>query len=150
MRYTPASGRSAAAHPHRREESSIKPLRIALTPALTAGLASALLFLSVLPVSAMGKSPPPEAAPPTPSAPAAPESSKPAAGAPAAQPVPGAIAVQDTPFEADRLLTVLRALEERVASKDAAVAIEARLPAMAQRISDAQLETKGPLGLAWP
>ena len=68
--------------------------------------------------------------------------------APAAQPAAPAIAVQDIPLEADRLLTALRVLEERVAPKGAVGAIEAGLPAMAQRIADGQLETKGQLGAA--
>ena len=60
----------------------------------------------------------------------------------------GAIATPDIPLEADRLLTVLRGLEERVAPTPPVLAIEALLPEMAQRISDAQLETKGQLAAA--
>jgi small-conductance mechanosensitive channel len=96
----------------------------------------------------MGKSPPPQAAPPAPSAPDAAATPKtPAAPAPA-QAAPAAIAVQDIPLEADRLLGVLRALEERIAPTTATRNIEARLPTVAQRIVDAQLETKTQMGTA--
>jgi small-conductance mechanosensitive channel len=105
-------------------------------------LAFILLLASAPPASPLGKSPPPEAARPAQSAPDAATPQKPAAAPPAAQPVPGAIAVQDIPLEADRLLTVLRALEERVALSSAVSGIEARLPEMTQRIRDAQVETK--------
>lgn len=121
---------------------------MSLTPSLTVGIASALIFVSALPVSAMGKSPLPEARQPAQSAAVAPAPSQPAAAQPPAQPVPPAIAVQDVPLEADRLLTALRALEERVAPKGAADAIEAGLPAIAQRIADAQLETREQVGTA--
>jgi small-conductance mechanosensitive channel len=87
-------------------------------------------------------------APPVQSAPAAPVPQQPAAAPPAAQSAPVAIAVQDIPLEADRLMTVFRALEERVASTGTTREIEAKLPAIAQRIADAQLETKGQLGAA--
>jgi len=80
--------------------------------------------------------------------PAAPVPPQPAAAPPAAQPVPAAIAVEDIPLEADRLTTALRALEERIAPTGTARDIEAKLPAMAQRIADAQLETNGQLGAA--
>jgi potassium efflux system protein len=80
--------------------------------------------------------------------PATPAPAQPAAAPPAAQPAPVAIAVQDIPLEADRLMTVVRALEERIASAGATREIEARLPAMAQRIADAQLETKAEAGVA--
>ena len=60
----------------------------------------------------------------------------------------GAIATPDIPLEGDRLTTVLRGLDERVAPTPALLAIEAFLPEMAQRISDAQIETKGQLGAA--
>lgn len=148
MRYTPAPERLAVAHPHRREESPIKPHRVALAPALAVALASALLLASALPASALGKSPPPEAARPAPVAPDVATTPKPSAPLPLAQPVPSAIAVQDVPLEADRLLTVLRAFEERVAPTVIARDIEAKLPAMAQRITDAQIETKDQLGTA--
>jgi potassium-dependent mechanosensitive channel len=62
--------------------------------------------------------------------------------------VPAVIAVQDIPLEADRLMNVLRSLEERVAPTGTTRDIEARLPVMAQRIVDAQLETKDQLGAA--
>ncbi len=107
-----------------------------------------LLLASAPPASPLGTSPPPEAARPTQSAPDAPVPAKPAAGAPVAQPVPGAIAVQDIPLEADRLLTGLLALEKRIAPNPAVLKIEAGLPVVAQRISDAQLETAGQLGAA--
>ena len=98
-------------------------------------------------VSAAGKSIPPEAKQPTPAAPDA-STPKPGAAPPAAQAVPPAIAVQDIPLEADRLLGVLRALEERIAPTTATRDIEARLPTVAQRIVDAQLETKAQVGTA--
>jgi small-conductance mechanosensitive channel len=96
----------------------------------------------------LGKSPPAAAAPPAPSAPDAAAASKTASVPPAAQAVPAAIAVQDVPLEADRLLGVLRALEERIAPTTATRDIEARLPTVAQRIVDAQLETKAQVGTA--
>jgi potassium efflux system protein len=134
--------------PRRREESSIKPFRIALTLSLTAGIASALLFLSVLPVSAAGKSQPPEVRQPAPAAAESATSPKPAAAPSAVQPVPAVIAVEDIPLEADRLMNALRSLEERIALTGTTRDIEARLPVMAQRIADAQLETKDQLGAA--
>jgi small-conductance mechanosensitive channel len=51
-------------------------------------------------------------------------------------------------LEADRLQNVLRGFEERVALHPAVLAIEAGLPVMAQRISDAKLETKTQLDAA--
>jgi potassium-dependent mechanosensitive channel len=62
--------------------------------------------------------------------------------------VPASIAVQDIPLEVDRLMTELKALEERIAPAGATRDIEARLPAMAQRIADAQLETTSELTTA--
>jgi small-conductance mechanosensitive channel len=111
-------------------------------------LAAALLLASAPTTSALGKSPPPEVAKPVQSAPAAATTPKPVAAQQSAQPVPAAIAVQDIPLEADRLMTVLRALEERIATTGTTREVEARLPAMAQRIADAQLETKDQLGAA--
>ena len=121
-------------------------------------LASALFLSAATGASALGKSPPPAPSKPAQSAPAAAPPAQPVGapappakptGAPAtAQPVAGAIATPDIPLEADRLLTVLRGLEERVAPTPAVLAIEALLPEMAQRISDAQLETKGQLAAA--
>jgi small-conductance mechanosensitive channel len=71
------------------------------------------------------------------------------AGAPApAQPVAGAIPAPDIPLEADKLIGVLRTLEERVGPSPALLAIENNLPGMVQRISDAQIETKGQLSTA--
>ncbi len=67
---------------------------------------------------ALGKSPPPTPAPSPPS------------------------------LEADQLLTVLRNLEERLAPTPAVSAVERGLPAMAERIADAQTETKGQLSAA--
>ena len=112
------------------------------------------LLLSVAPgASALGTSPPPPPGKPVQSAPAAAPPAQPvgtaappakAPGAPATtQPVAGAIAIPDIPLEADRLLTVLRGLEERVRPTPALLDIEAFLTEMAQRIADAQLETKG-------
>jgi len=111
-------------------------------------LASVLLLSSVLSASAMGKSPPSATQQSVQSAPAAPVPQQPAAAPSAALPVPAAIAVQDIPLEADRLMTVLRALEERIAPTGTTREIEAKLPAMAQRIADAKLETKDQLGAA--
>jgi hypothetical protein len=61
----------------------------------------------------------------------------------ATPPVQGAIPAPDIPLEADKLITVLRSLEERVGPSPILGAIEAGLPDMAQRIADAQVETKG-------
>jgi potassium-dependent mechanosensitive channel len=123
--------------------------------ALGIALASALLLSAAPGAFALGTSPAPAPSKPAQSAPAAAPPAQPVgtpaplakpADAPAtAQPVAGAIATPDIPLEADRLLTVLRGLEERVAPTSAVFAIEAFLPEMAQRISDAQLETKGQL-----
>ena len=119
-----------------------------LRMALAAALAAVLLLSAASGVSALGKSPPPAPSQPAQAAPAAAAPAKPA-GAPApAQPVAGAIPVPDIPLEADRLLTVLRGLEERVAPTGARIAIETGLPEMAQRIADAQVETKGQLSAA--
>ena len=112
------------------------------------GLAFVLLFASATAASPMGKSPPTVAAPPVPSAPDAAAAPKTASAPPAAQAEPAAIAVQDIPLEADRLLGVLRALEERIAPTTATLDIEARLPTVAQRIVDAQIETKNQVGTA--
>jgi len=117
-------------------------------------LAFVFLISSALSASALGKSPPPEAAQPAQSAPVAPGPAKAGTPAPAAQPPAGAqpapavIAVQDIPLESDRVLSVLRALEERVAPAETTRAIEVDLPAMVQRIADAQLETKNEVGAA--
>ena len=131
-----------------REEPSIQLLRIVLALSLIPGIASALLSLSVLPVSAAGKPQPPEVKQPAPAAPEAAASPKAAAPPSAVQPALAVIAVQDIPVEADRLMTALRALEERIAPTGTTRDIEAKLPAMAQRIADAQLETKDHLGAA--
>jgi len=121
-------------------------------------LASALLLSAPSGAFALGTSPAPAPGKPAQSAPAVAPPAQPVGtpappakptGAPAtAQPVAGAIATPDIPLEADRLLTVLRGLEERVAPTPAVLAIEALLPEMAQRISDGQLETKGQLAAA--
>jgi potassium-dependent mechanosensitive channel len=111
-------------------------------------LASVLVLASALPASAMGKSPPPVAKEPAQSAPPTTGPGTPATAAPAAQPAAAVIAVQDIPLEADRLMTVLRTLEERIAPTGATRDIEARLPAMTQSIADAQLEAKGQMATA--
>jgi len=123
-----------------RDESFSNAFRIALTPALIAWLGSALLFWSAMPASAMGKSPPPDA-----ERPATDASARQKAPASAGQPVAGAIPAQDIPLEADGLLRALRALEARVVPTPADGSIETRLPEMAQRIRDAQVETKAQL-----
>jgi len=119
----------------------VKLLRIAL--------ASAFFFASAAVAFALGKSPTPE----SPSPPAAPPSAAtPAAGKPAAsppsviQPAQPVIALPDIPVQADRLLTALRTLEARVTPSRAVLHIETGLPAMIQRIGDAQIETSGQLG----
>jgi potassium-dependent mechanosensitive channel len=118
-------------------------------------LASALLLSAAPGAFALGTSPPPAPGKPAQSVPTAGSPARPAgapsppakptAGPATAQPVAGAIAPPDIPLEADRLLTVLRGLEERVAPTPAFLAIETGLPAMAQRIADAQLETNAHL-----
>ena len=105
-----------------------------------------ILLLAVAPsASSLGKSPPPEAARPAPATPDAAAPQKSTATPTAAQQVPGAIAVQNIPLEADKLLTALRDLEKRVALNPAVSAIEGQIPEMAQRIRDAQVETKAQL-----
>ncbi len=122
--------------------------------ALVVALGSVVLLATVPGAFALGKSPPPTSSQPAPTAPAtpvAPAATPPtkAAGAPVpAQPVAGAIPAPDIPLEADKLITVLRSLEQRVGPSPTLLAIEAGLPAMAQRISDAQMETKGQLSTA--
>jgi small-conductance mechanosensitive channel len=110
--------------------------------------ASVLLLVGAPATVSLGKSAPPAAAPPAPSAPDAAAAPKTASTPSAAQAVPAAIAVQDVPLEADRLLGVLRALDERIAPTTATRDIEARLPTVAQRIVDAQVETKTQVGTA--
>ena len=112
---------------------------------LAVALSAVLLLVSHSGTWALGKSPPPTPAPPAPTTPAvtAPAPAK-TTGAPVATPpVQGAIPAPDIPLEADKLITVLRSLEERVAPSPTLAAIEAGLPDMAQRIADAQVETKG-------
>ena len=106
--------------------------------------ASVLLLAGAPAAFSLGKSAPP----PAPSAPDAAAAPQTTSTPPAAQAVPAAIAVQDIPLEADRLLGVLRALEERIAPTTATRDIEARLPTVAQRIVDAQVETKAQVGTA--
>lgn len=106
----------------------MKPFRITL--------ASALLFASAAAAFALGKSPPPESPPPAgaQSTSAAPAAGKSAASAPPViQPVQPVIAVPEIPVQADRLLTALRALEDRVAPSRAVLRIEAGLLVMTQR-----------------
>jgi potassium-dependent mechanosensitive channel len=101
--------------------------------------------------SALGKSPPSTTAPSAPGAPAPSATSPPAkttATPPTSQPIEGAIAAPDIPLEADRLLTELRSLEDRLAPTPAVRAVEKELPAMADRIADARTETKGQLSMA--
>jgi small-conductance mechanosensitive channel len=113
-----------------------------------AALAAALL-LAIAPVAwALGKSPPATPSPPAETPPSATSPAKPAAASSApSKPVPGAIPAPDIPLEADRLMTALRALDTRVVSGSATAAIETALPSMVQRVSDAQLETKGALSV---
>jgi len=100
---------------------------------------------------ALGKSPPsqgqspPAASPPAASAPAPP---KPARTPAPSQPVEGAIAAPDIPLEADRLQTLLRSLDDRLAPTATVLTIESQLSAMSQRVSDAQIETKAQLSAA--
>jgi len=113
-------------------------------------LASVFFFASAAAAYALGTSPPPES-PPPPAAP--PSAAAPAAATPAAAPTPviqpaqPAIALPEIPVRADRLLAALRALEERVTRSRALLHIEDGLPAMIQRIRDAQIETRGQLGV---
>jgi potassium efflux system protein len=107
----------------------------------------ALLFLSAVPAEAVGKSSP-EAKQSAQPAPTSPRPATPAAAAPAAQPEAAPIAVENIPLEADRLMTTLRSLEGRIAPTGVVRDIEARLPAMTQRIADAQVETRDQVGAA--
>src|SRR5215813_11287208 len=117
-------------------------------------LAAALWLGAALDAWALGKSPPatpsaPAGSTPPAAAPApAPEKKAPAAPPAPAAPIPGAIAAPDIPLEADQLITTLRDIQNRVVAGPATVAIETSLPAMVQRVSDAQLETKGTLAVA--
>jgi len=105
----------------------------------------ALAFVMAPEALALGKSPPsqgqspPAASPPAASAPAPP---KPARAPAPSQPVEGAIAAPDIPLEADRLQTLLRSLDDRLAPTTTVRIIESELPSMSQRIADAQIETK--------
>ncbi len=114
-------------------------------------LAWALAFVMAPEALALGKSPPsqgqspPAASPPAASAPAPP---KPARTPAPSQPVEGAIAAPDIPLEADRLQTLLRSLDDRLAPTATVLTIESQLSAMSQRVSDAQIETKAQLSAA--
>src|SRR5499427_7636231 len=104
-------------------------------------LAAALCLGAASGAWALGKSPP--------ATPSAPAGSPPPAAAPApSAPIAGAIAAPDIPLEADQLMTVLRQIENRVIAGPTTAAIETSLPAMEQRVSDAQFETKGALAVA--
>jgi potassium-dependent mechanosensitive channel len=119
---------------------------------LAGGLGSALLFSSALTASAMGKSPPPQAASPAPSpqsavparAPAQ-ASAQPAQAPTAAKPAPVAIPLADIPIEADRLAGTLRDLEAHARPSPAALAIEAKFPPLAQLVADEKLDTRNQL-----
>ena len=109
-------------------------------------LASLLLLASVTAAFALAPStaPAPSKQAGGQSTPAAPATAAPAApAAPAAAPAPSVIPVAEIPVEADRLLTTLRAFEDRAAPGAAALEIEAGLPAMARRVEEAKIETKG-------
>src|SRR5215510_15086198 len=120
-------------------------------PAVT--VLAAALWLGAAPGAwALGKSPPatpatPAGSPPPTAAPA-PEKKAPAAPPAPTAPIPGAIAAPDIPLEADQLMTALRGIQSRVVAGPATAAIETSLPAMVQRVSDAQFETKGALAVA--
>src|SRR5215813_944566 len=115
-------------------------------------LAAALWLGAASGASALGKSPPatpsPPAGSPPPAAAPAPDKKAPAAAPAPSAPIPGAIAAPDIPLEADQLMTVLREIQNRVVAGPATTAIETSLPAMEQRVSDAQFETKGALAVA--
>jgi small-conductance mechanosensitive channel len=117
-----------------------------LAPA--AALAWALSVMVAPEALALGKSPPPTPTQPSPSAPAATPAPQPATAPAPRSPVAGAIPAPDIPLEADRLLTLLRSLEERVALTPTVMAIQDELPSMAQRIADAQIETKAQVASA--
>ena len=130
-------------------ERSAPAACLRLAPA--ALLAWALAFVMAPEALALGKSPPsqgqspPAASPPAASAPAPP---KPARTPAPSQPVEGAIAAPDIPLEADRLQTLLRSLDDRLAPTATVLTIESQLSAMSQRVSDAQIETKAQLSAA--
>src|SRR5262250_741131 len=117
-------------------------------------LASALWLGAAPDAWALGKSPPatpsaPAGSTPPAAAPAPALEKKAPAAAPAlSAPIAGAIAAPDIPLEADQLMTVLREIQNRVVAGPATTAIETSLPAMEQRVSDAQFETKGALAVA--
>jgi len=126
-----------------KRERSAPAACLRLAPATL--LAWALAFVMAPEALALGKSPPsqgqspPAASPPAASAPAPP---KPARTPAPSQPVEGAIAAPDIPLEADRLQTLLRSLDDRLAPTTTVRIIESELPSMSQRIADAQIETK--------
>ena len=115
-------------------------------------LAAALWLGAASGAWALGKSPPATPSPPVgsppPAAAPAPDKKAPAVAPAPSAPIPGAIAAPDIPLEADQLITTLRGIQNRVVAGPATVAIETSLPAMVQRVSDAQLETKGTLAVA--
>ena len=119
--------------------------------ALAGALGSALVAALAPGAVAMGKSPPPSAPsgqPPAATAPAASAPSKPASAPAPRKPIEGAIPAPEIPSEVDQLLTLLRSLEERIGVTPAIVAVQTGLPDMAQRIADAQIETRGALATA--
>jgi len=110
-----------------------------------------LAFVMAPEALALGKSPPPQGQ--SPAAPSAPAASTPAATKPATVPAPskpieGAIAAPDIPLEADRLQTLLRTLDDRLAPSTTVLTIQSELPAMSRRIADAQIETKAQVSAA--
>jgi len=139
--------RAASQHPAGGRAGGVVILGAAFSCALVLALSSE--------AAAMGKSPPPSTTPgqppaqPAPAAPAAPAA--PIVGKPASapsKPIEGAIPAPEIPSEVDQLFAQLRSLEERVGVTPAIVAVEAGLPDMAQRIADAEIETKGVLTTA--
>src|SRR5262249_11373723 len=108
-------------------------------------LAAALCLGAASGALARGQSPPapprpPPGGPPRRGAARAQTRGPPAAPPAPSAPIPGAIAAPDIPLEADQLITTLRDIQNRVVAGPATVAIETSLPAMVQRVSDAQLE----------
>src|SRR5262249_49715520 len=115
-------------------------------------LAAALCLGAASGAWALGKSPPatpssPAASPPPAAAPA-PDKKAPAAEPAPSAPIPGAIGAPDIPLQADQPMTALREIQNRVVAGPATTGIETSLPAMEQRVSDAQFETKGALAVA--
>ncbi len=115
----------------------MKLCRLVLAPALAAGLVSAILFLSALPVSAQGKSSPPVASEPAPAAPTASAPAVQQAAAPpkvAAPPPSAFIPLAEVASRATEVETLLRTFEALGSPSRKIAAIQSQLPAESARL----------------